>query len=229
MSILKLVHGQLLPQLRDPEATHLEQLFQLVRCTCDLQSEPDSLASELLERLHAFDALKKNLLEIRQAIQGGQQLAVDDWLVLSYLATLKRVLKDQWDDYYKIIFDHYPALGQEISRVQAFIEDMPFAAAATLLEKDWEHNGKRPGFEIAALTYVTACGLIGIFGSSRLYEKAADCLAFAKAFLVVVLAGGCFKVRAIASRVNIGDWADTQYACMSMLDNFAHLGETAWG
>jgi len=227
--ILKLVHGQILPQLQDAEAARLEWLFQLVRCTCDLQSEPDAMAGELLEHVLAFDALKKSLMDTWQTIQGGRQLGVDDWLALAYLAKFKSVLKLQWDDGYKLIFDHFPALGQKISQVQEFIEGIPFAAAAALLEKDWEGNGKRPGFEMTALTYVMACGLIGIFGSSRLYQKAVECLAFDKAFLVVVLAGCCFKVSAIASRVDLGTWTDTQYACMSVLDTFGHLGETAWG
>ena len=36
------------------------------------------------------------------------------------------------------------------------------------------------------------------------------------------------QVRTIASRVEIRTWTDTQYGCLSVLDGFAHLGETAW-
>lgn len=229
MSILRLVHSQILPRVADPEARQLDQLFKLVRCTCDLQSEPGTTASELLARLQAFDELTEPILEIRQNIQSGQRLALEDWLFLAYLATFKFVLRDRWDDCYMIIFDAYLALGQGINKVLAFIEDIPFAAAAALLEKDWDDNGKKPGFEMVALTYVRACGLIGVFGGSRLYERASECLTYEKEFLVLVLAGACFKVPAIASHVDIGTWTDTPYACMSVLDNFVHLGETAWG
>jgi hypothetical protein len=227
--LLRLVHGQILPQIGDAEATRLEQIFQLVRSTGYVQTEPDSMASELLERLRASDRLEQFVVEIRRKIQGGNELAVADWLLLSYLATFKRVLEDQWDAIYTAIFEHYPALGGEINRVKALVEGIPFAAAVTLLEKYWDDNGKSPRFQMVALTYVTACGLITIFGGSRLYDKASECLALDKEFLVVILAGACFKVPAIAARVDIGTWTDSQYACMSVLDNFADLGETAWG
>lgn len=229
MRILRLVHGQLLPLVADIKAKQLERLLQLVQCTCDLQSEPGTTVNELLARLHDFDELKEPISEIRQNIQSGQKLAVYEWLLLSYLATFKWVLRDRWDDCYKIIFDAHPAIGQEIRMVLAFVDEIPFATAAALLEQDWEDNGKKRGFEMVALTYVWACGLMGIFGNSCLYEKASECLTYEKEFLVVVLAGACFKVPAIASRVNIGTWTDTQYACMSVLDNFVHLGDTAWG
>ncbi len=229
MSILRLVHGQILPLVADADARQLEQLLQLLRCTSDMQSEPGTRANELLARLHAFGELKESITKICQNIQSAGRLAVNDWLFLSYLATFKCVLRDRWDDCYTTIFDAYPAIGQEIKRALAFIEEIPFAAAAALLEKDWKDNSKRPGFEMVALTYVRACGLIGVLGGTSLYEMVSQCLTYEKDFLVVVLAGACFKVSAIASRVNIGAWTDAQYACISVLDNFFHLGETTWG
>jgi hypothetical protein len=229
MRILRLVHGQIVPLVADTEARQLDQLFQLLRCTGDLQSEPGATASELLARLQVFDELTESLLKLHRNIQSGRRLAVEDWLSLTYLATLKFLLRDRWDDCYMIIFDAYPALGEGIKRVLAFIEDIPFAAGTALLEKDWDDNSKEPGFEMVALTYVRACGLIGVFGSSRFYERVSECLTYEKEFLVLLLAAACFKVPAIASQVDIGTWTDTQYACMSLLDNFVHLGETAWG
>lgn len=229
MSILRLVHGQIVPRVADTEARQLDQLFQLLRCTCDLQSEPGATASELLARLQAFDELTEPILKLRRNIESGRRLAVEDWLFLAYLATFKFVLRDRWDDCYIIIIDAYPALGERIKRVLAFIEDIPFAAGTALLEKDWDVNGKEPGFEMIALTHVRACGLIGVLGGSRLYERVSECLTYEKEFLLVVLAAACFKVPAIASQVDIGTWSDSQYACMSILDNFVDLGETAWG
>jgi hypothetical protein len=234
MSILRLVHGQILPTVTAPEtAGQLEQLLQLVRCTYDLQSEPAAMADELLQRLQDFGGVQEPVLKIIRDIQSGQRLAVPDWLLLCYLATFRWALQDRWDDCYTIIFDAYPPLGQQANRVAAFLEDVPFAGAVAVLEREWEDRGKRPGieprFEMVALTYVRVCGQMGIFGGGRLYEMVSGCLALNKEFLIVVLAAACFKVPAISSQVSLGSWTDAQYACMRVLDNFAHLGETAWG
>jgi hypothetical protein len=228
ISTLKLVHDQLLPQMDENEAKHLEQLLQLLRCTCDLQSEPGTMTPELLERVHAFEP-KGFFAEIRRTIYSGGQPRDSEWLAIAELATLKWILTERWDDFYAVIFEHDPMLGQEFSKVREFLEAIPFPAALALLERTWEYNANRPELNLAALACIAASGLLGVFGSSRLYEMAAACLAFEKEFLVVVLAGRCFKISAIASRVDIGTWTDTQYACMRVLDNFLHFGETAWG
>jgi hypothetical protein len=228
-STLKLVHDQLLPQMDANEAKYLEQLLQVLRRTCDLQSEPGAMTPELLERVHAFGALKGFLAEIQRTIDSGRQPRDAGWLAVAELATLKWVLAERWDDFYAVIFDDDPLLGEEFSKVREFLETFPFPAALGLLERTWEYNANRPEFNMAALACIAASGLLGVFGSSRLLEMAAACLAFEKEFLVVVLAARCFKISAIASRVDIATWTDAQYACMRVLDNFVHFGETAWG
>jgi len=229
MRLLRMVHEQILPKIADAEAKKLEQLLQLVECTCDLQSEPAAKAGDLLARLQAVNGLRESILEISRRLRSGLPPAIQDWLLLSYLAMLKWMLRDRWNDCYAIIFDAYRSLGEEIKGVLARIEDVPFADAMRLLETDWDSMMAKPGFDIAALLYVRACGLMGVFAGNRLYEKLSECLAYEMGFLVVVLAAACFKVKPIASRVDIGVWTDTQYGCMRLLDNFAQLGETAWG
>jgi hypothetical protein len=181
------------------------------------------------ERLQAFEPLKPYVLQISRDIQLSTNPAVHDWLLLCYFATLKCVLTDRWDDCYAVIFDTYPDLGREVDQLLAVIEEIPFAAAITLLEREWQEDGKQPEFDIVALTFVRTGGMIGVFGGPRLYRRACEYLAYETQFLIAVLAAACFKVPALASRVNIGDWTDTQYSCMRVLDNFGHLGEATWG
>lgn len=76
-------------------------------------------------------------------------------------------------------------LGEEFSKVREFLETFPFPAALALLERSWEHKANKPEFNMAALACIAASGLLGVFGSSRLFEMAAACLAFEKEFLVV--------------------------------------------
>jgi hypothetical protein len=109
------------------------------------------------------------------------------------------------------------------------IDRMPFAVALAQAAEEWTSNAESAAFEMVALSLIRSCGLIGVFGDAPLYRRAAGCLTFDKAFLVTFLAGACFKVRSVAARVNLGEWTDSQYACMRRLDHFEELGESSWG
>ena len=230
MRILTLAHGQVLQSLSDSLASiRTKQLFNLVEAVGDLQSEPNKNADPLFAALELFDKDQKNLLEISQQIQTGRNLTVDEWLRLCYLATLKRFFQEGWDDFHSVIFQADPRLGTKVNTLLAFIEDVPFSEALTLLEKNWAQTDRDTKFAIAALTYVRACALISVFGSYGFYQQISDLLAFDRNFLVVFLAAALFKTPEVASRVDTSEWTDSQYVCMSILDNFCHLGDTAWG
>src|SRR5262249_28989299 len=150
---------------------------------------------------------------------GGQRLAVQQWLLLSHMATFRWILRDRWGNFYTIISADYPSLGKEIQRVLALVEQIPMAEAMALLQRDWEDRQDGAGWEMAALSCVRACGLIGVLADRHLYDRITECLNYERGFLAVVLAAACFKVPAIASRIDLGTWTDTQYGCMRLLDN----------
>ena len=226
MSLLRLVYGQTLPGMTEAEAQQLEQILQLVESTWDLHTEPDELAGDVLARLGALGGFSERVFEMRRDIDTGRTLTLYEWSLLSLIASFKWILQC---DAYSLILSAYPDVGEGIGRLLEVIERVPFAGAMTSLEEDWGDIGSKPEFDWVALTYIRACGRIEVFAGNDLYEKIAQCLAYNVSFLVVILAAACFKVPAIAARVDIGAWTDTQYACMRLLDNFVHLGETAWG
>jgi hypothetical protein len=230
MAIIRLVHGQILPVVEDTEAVELlNQLLHLVESAGNLQTQPSETAQEALDHFQRFNRSGEWLSRLSENIRGGQILSVHEWLCLCDLAALKFLLTSGWDDYYAVIFEAYSDLGTEARAALARIERVPFHAAVDILERDWDTCRRTAGFETVALSFVRASGRIGALGTTRLYQKVSDYLSFEREFLVVFLAAACFKAPAIASQAAIEKWTDSQYACMKLLDNFADLGDPAWG
>ena len=176
--------------------------------------------------LRALDEIKVWVIEIRQEVDGDGTFAPQSLLLLSFLGTLKWLLRDER---YEPILEAYPALANEMQRVAAWIDQVPFAEAVEYLNRHWDHVRREPALELAAMTYLRVCSRIEVFAGRAIYEQIAARLKLDAGFLVVILAAACFKAPAIASRVDLGKWDDTQYACMRILDHFAELGDTAWG
>jgi hypothetical protein len=224
MRLLRLVHSYIVADTTGLGAERLEQILGLLELTWDLQSEPAEKASEVLARLRALDDAWLN--QVEQELKADPTFMPEKLLLFSYLATFKWLLQDES---YSIILDAYPVLAGEMRRVAAWIDQIPFTETVQHVESNWDYVRSRSALELAAMTHLRACGRIEVFAGRTTYERVASRLTFKAGFLLVLVAASCFKVPAIASRVDIGQWEDSQYACMRILDHFADLGETAWG
>jgi hypothetical protein len=226
MSLLRIVYSYILSGASHPESQQLEQLVQLLQDTWDLQSEPAEKADKVLGSLRSLKDLKTVLIEIRQQFGGGLMLSSQSLIVLSLVATFKWLLRDEA---YVPILEAFPALSKEMKRFSGLLDRAPLVEALDHLGRNWDQVRRETALELSAITCVRACGRSGIFAESEIYKKIAERLEFDAGFLVVIVAAACFKVPAIASRVDLGEWNDTQYACLRILDHFAELGDTAWG
>ena len=94
---------------------------------------------------------------------------------------------------------------------------------------DWADPGADPGFDAAALLFVRACALVGIYAKTALCRKVAERLSPAERFLTVFLAATCLKLPVFTQLLDLAELSDEQYDCMLLLDNFQYLPGSSWG
>jgi len=226
MRLLRLLHDRVRAQMTETEALEVERFLLLLECVLDLQTRADEAAREILLRLATVGDLRDRIQQLRRNVAAGRKPTACEGLLLTCFAVFKWALSDEG---YSVIFSEYPHVGAEIRRLLANIDKAPFSEAMVSVEKNWGGIDSDPEYDWIALAYIGACGRIVFFASDDFYHKIAACLTCRSNFLLVILAAACFKIPAISLRVDIGSWTDEQYGCMRLLDNFRHLGETAWG
>jgi|GEM_PF-3366591 len=228
--VLDLIHIELTTSLADQmKVQRLERIFQLLKYTENIQSEPAEAAPMLLHTAKQFFQEEPVILELGNKLTTDTNIAVDEWLLLSYLIMVREVLESGWEQFYNIIFSVYTELGQYLEKILFFLKKLSFSEGLQKLAKDWPEPGINNQYDVAALVYIRSCALIHIYGEASVYEKVADNLAFDKEFILVFLSAACLKVDGVTSIIDISEWSDSQCTCLSMIDNFYFLPGASWG
>lgn len=227
--ILRIVHKQVASGTGPEAAAALNEALALLEAIREVQSQPSESAQMLQDSLRGSSAVDTLMSDVHRAVVEGRRLTPEDWLALTYFATMRAELQTRWDDVYSVVLDAFPGLRHEVNKLLDGLNVFPFSASIAALEENWPLYTSDMATIASVLTYIRAAGLSGVLGTDRLYKQLRILLSFHNHFLVVVLAGACFKVPAVAAETRPGDWDDSQYQCMRLLDNFADLGDAAWG
>lgn len=229
-NILEIIHIELKQSLTNQyKIERLDRIFELLKFTENIQSEPAETAPILLDTAKFFFDYQGVISEIGNRLKTKSELSVEEWLLLSYLVMLLESLESGWEQFYKIIFSVYKEVGQYVEKIRDFLRELPFSEGLQKLATEWTEPGTDTRFDIAALLYIRACALAKIYGNSSIYEKISNNLAFDKKFLLVFLSAACLKVDGVTSKIDISEWSDSQSACLSMMDNFYFLPGYSWG
>jgi hypothetical protein len=228
LRLLEPLSPPLLAVFEPEQARDLEVTAALLRRSGQLQAEPAENAEQLL-RVSGEFLDSKVVQRAADKLQGGAQLGIADWLLFSYLAAFVELLSSGWDGFYDPIFSAYPQLGQRMTEAFRMARSVPYEDGLARLEADWRTPTEDPRFDAAAVAFIGACTSIRKYGTIPLYERVSSLLVLDGEFLVVYLAAACLRLPGASDRVDIATWDDTQYACLSLLDNFKDLPGSSWG
>lgn len=228
--ILKRIHPEVTSFLDSPAEAHTAKLaFALLVNAEDLRSDGEVVNPTYTEAATNFVDREDYVETIRKKITSGDRMCLSEWLFLSYSASVFELLKREWDEFYGTSF-----LSQNTQKITLsvldILERISYEDALHNLEKQWASvPADDSKTDIAALLYVRACAVMGIYADPPFYEKVAKLLSFDNSFLVVYISAACLKLDGISRRVDISSWTSSQYACLMMTDTFYFLPGTAWG
>jgi hypothetical protein len=228
MRILKLLldcagrHG-----VRQAPSESLTLSFRLLKSLVSIQSEPSAAQPEAESALSALERSFGLLFELAERAAQGASAGAEDWLAMAFLAELAHQLESRWDGFYAPCFAVFEETGAKVTRLRAILEELPLAALLAQVAGAWApHDDAFADAVVAVL--LTACAQRGIRGDERLYANVVKTLTFESPFLFVAMAGYCVRILDSFSLIRVGDMTDEQYACMSLLHNFADMPGGPW-
>jgi hypothetical protein len=210
-----------------PLANELRGVSRLHSLCAGLQTQPAELAQPLLEATRSMIELIPQL--------GGAVPRNDDGpsagqlMILSYLALIQELLRDDWEGVYRKILPAYPALDEDLSRLRSIVAAVSFEQALARLDEGWS-PGADELLDLAAILFIRSAALVEVSGSRDLYTRVAKSLDHRQPFLKVYVAAACLMMPALKEHIDLENWNAEQYDCVALLDNFHFLsGAEQWG